>query len=89
MVESFFATRLNYVPKNLFFSKTYEVKMKTCALHWNESHVSERYKRVVVDGTQYRKNWERNVHRHVLLAQPVYSYIEKRGWRIPPKKSTN
>ena len=82
-VESFFSTRLFYVPKNLKFPRSYRVKMKLCALRWNETHISSSYKKVYGDnGVNHRKHWHRNIHEKVLKDYPSHKYIENRGkWK--------
>ena len=79
-VESFFATRLFYVPKNTKFPKSYSVKIKICALRWNEKHISDCYKKIHGDtGVNYRKNWHRKIHQKVIQDYATHKYVEKRG----------
>ena len=78
-VESFFATRLFFAPKNSRFAKTYRVKMKACALKWNETHISVSYRNMYGNcGEERRKNWQRNVHQNVFTKYPLHRYIERR-----------
>ena len=43
-VESFFATRLFFLPKNTVVEQNYRVKMYCCAMQWNASHFSDCFK---------------------------------------------
>ena len=82
-VESFFATRLFYVPKNLKFIKTYSAKMKSCAMRWNETHISNYYKNTFGEsGSEYRIKWHRNVHQEIFIKHPQHEYSERRGIKI-------
>ena len=78
-VESFFATRLYFVPKNVTFAKTYEQRMKICGLQWNENHISDRYK-ATHGSVAHRKIWQQNVHNRVFTKHVPKVYSEKRGF---------
>ena len=78
-VESFFATRLFFVPKNLNFPKSYEQRMKACGLQWNERHISDRYK-AAHGSVEHRKKWQQNVHDRVFTKNVPQAYDEKRGF---------
>ena len=43
-VESFFATRLFFLPKNTVVEQNYRAKMYCCAMQWNANHFSECFK---------------------------------------------
>ena len=80
MVESFFATRLFYVPKNLKFPMNYLSKIHICGMSWNEEHISECYrKHYGASGISYRKNWWQNIHDSVFRTYPPHKYLENRG----------
>ena len=78
--ESFFSTRMNFVPKHLFFHKHYEVKMKFCVMKWNASHISERFIEIHGDdGITERQCWIKNIHNRVFQDRVPHIWIEKRG----------
>ena len=80
MVESFFATRLFYDPKNMKFPINYRAKMSICGMSWNEKHISECYRKKYGEtGINYRKNWHQNIHERVLRKNPSHKYLERRG----------
>ena len=82
-VESFFATRLFYVPKNTIFPRTYEARMKMCAMRWNETRVSDCYINLFADNDKaYRKNWLFHVHNRVFDKFPSHDYVEYRRGKI-------
>ena len=82
-VESFFSTRLFYVPKHLKFLRTYHAKMQICALTWNELHISDRYKKLWgASGIDLRKNWHQRVHARVFNEYQSKKFIEGRGRKI-------
>ena len=76
-VESFFATRLYFVPKDMMFSKTYAVRMKLCGLQWNAHHISSNYKTAY--GCLDRLHWQQNIHEKVFKKHRPGDYVEKRG----------
>ena len=76
-VESFFATRLFHLPKNVFFSRNYAAKTFCCAMQWNANHISKNYKRK--NDIKQRQNWEKNVHRKVFDLYQPQTYNERRG----------
>jgi len=81
--ESFFATRLFWVPKNLNFLKSYKSRMRFCALSWNPRHISQRFAEVHgEEAVAYRKNWLKNIHNRVFRMHAPHVWIERRGtWR--------
>jgi len=84
--ESFFATRLFWVPKNLNFLKSYKSRMRFCALSWNSKHISQRFAQVHgEDSVVYRKNWLKNIHNNVFRMNSPHVWIERRGtWKRAP-----
>ena len=78
-VESFFATRLFHVPKNVTFRKMYRVKMICCRMQWNETHISEIYSRMFgQSGIYSRMKWYLNVHNRVFEKHRPHKYVEYR-----------
>ena len=79
-VESFFATSLGFVPKNINIKSPfmYRAKMKLCCMRWNEKHISECYTNLygmsIID---YRKNWTEHIHAKVFNLNPTHRYKEK------------
>ena len=83
-VESFFATRLFFAPKNVLFGRRYLARLLNCAMQWNQSHISECYKNFYGNaGIVFRNKWYRNVQARVFRKFPPYEYIERRKGRPP------
>ena len=82
MVESYFGTRLHFVPKHIDFRERYFSKIKCCAMSWNAKHISNTYKDYwgeSGDCIEYRQNWFSNVHNTVFEQNPICNYRETRG----------
>ena len=88
-VESFFATRLYYLPKNTTFPRSYQAKMYCCSMQWNANHVSETFKKKHGEsGIRKRMHWAQGVQQNVFDLYPPQEYKEKRGRKRKRSKPT-
>ena len=79
-VESKFATRLYFVPKNKNFPKSFSQRIKLVDLHWDATHVSSySIKKYGAEEKKRRLQWKLRIHEKVLNEFPQRKYIETRG----------